>query len=107
MSKYRNILVIVDAFQMTKTHFDLLTWPDWLVDAWSKGKYEGGMWYEKIIHLRENRFVVEIEAGACIVNWGDFIIKDVQDNFHVCDPAHFKKTYEKIEKGENQNARNH
>lgn len=92
--KYRKKPVVVEAFQMTKEHFnDNSNWPEWLHRAWNLGRYEPGAFYPDLgdtlkIHTLEGHHVVGV---------GDWIVKGIKDELYPVKPDIFELTYEMIE----------
>ncbi|MFH2022513.1 MAG: hypothetical protein ABIJ33_04555 [Patescibacteria group bacterium] len=98
MAKYRKKPVVIDAFQMTKqrraSNFD---WPVWLHKAWQMGAMEGGVWSEDIPNSDgTDRLCVGSLQGVNMVDWGDWIIRNGENDLYACKPDIFEATYETV-----------
>jgi hypothetical protein len=93
--KYRKKPVVVEAFQMTR---DLALrygrWPDWLYQAWIKGRDEPGSLFPKD---DGEGYSIQTLEGVHDVTWGDFIIQGVRGELYPCKPDIFAETYEEVD----------
>ncbi len=91
-NKYRNKSFEVEAFQVEDNLKDEVgNWhaPDWVMSAYNNGD---------LFYVEEERklFAKTLDGNLSISN-KDFIMKDIENNLHICKPDVFKMTYEKIE----------
>lgn len=74
-------------------------WPSWLHEAWNKGHHEEGsvgcVNYPNSDGTDE--LVIATLEGEMLVNFGDYIIKGVNNELYPCKPDIFEKSYEKVE----------
>ena len=91
MAKYKKIPVIIEAFRIGIDNI-----PDWFMDKVSKneiilyGKSSG------FDHYNDTNCDIKTLEGIMHANYGDYIIKGIQDECYPCKPDIFEKTYKKI-----------
>lgn len=97
--KYRKKPVVIEAFQMTEERReDNRDWPNWLNEAWQKGRGDEGSIYPVCPGSPTNRLLAICTLeGEHLVSWGDYIIQGVNGELYPCKPDIFEKTYEKVE----------
>lgn len=91
MTKYRKRPIVVDAFQWTGDENQTED-PLWIINEIKNGK---------VSFRRSNGIItaMEIETleGVMCADFGDFIIRGIQDEIYPCKPDIFAKTYELVE----------
>ncbi len=95
--EFRKKPVAVEAFQLTEERrADNSDWPEWLHEAWGKGKDKAGaMWPHMIYGGSENMIFVGTPEGAFQVKPGDWIIREAE-GLYICAPDIFAETYESV-----------
>ncbi len=100
MPRYRKKPVVIEAVQMTREkRQDNYDWPQWLHEAWNMDHDDPGsvypsMWPES---NGDDKLKINTLEGSHIVNWGDYIVRGVQDELYPCKPDIFEQTYEPVE----------
>jgi|WetSurMetagenome_2_1015567.scaffolds.fasta_scaffold00725_17 hypothetical protein len=89
-NKYRKKNVIIEAMQITtKTEQD--------IKNWSEGKvYSSPVLEPTKDNISGIYWQIDTLEGTITAISGDFIIKVIKNDFYLCKPDIFEKTYEKI-----------
>lgn len=106
MTKYKKKPIIIEAFQMTKDRrLNQTEWPDWLIEAhdsfdqalWTDGQYMANVMFPQKQAESDgtDKFIIHTLKGLHIVNWNDWIIRDIAGELYPCKPDIFEMTYEK------------
>jgi hypothetical protein len=99
MPKFRKKPIIIDAFQMTRTHrVNFTNWPGWLMDAsWRSENPMVSLTAEPGEPLREiDKLMITTLEGILLVEWDDWIIKGIKGELYPCKPDIFAATYEEV-----------
>lgn len=92
MSKYRKKPIEIEAFRIGIDYI-----PDWFMDKVTTneiilhGKSSG---FE---HYDDTNCDIKTLEGTMHANFGDYIIKGINNEIYPCKPDIFEKTYEKVE----------
>jgi hypothetical protein len=97
MSKFRKKPVVIEAFQMTEARRqDNSEWPEWLNQAWQKGRDETGAVAPATQGTGDGLLIIVTLEGDHLVSWGDWIIQGVKGELYPCKPDIFEATYEAV-----------
>ena len=88
MSKYRKLPIEIEAFRIGIDYI-----PDWFMNKVSSN--------EIILHGKSNCDIKTLE-GIMHANYGDYIIKGIDEEIYPCKPDIFEKTYEPYEDDVNE-----
>ncbi len=93
MTQYRKKPVVIEAMQLplgrdadVPHQANIMGWMN-----------DGGLVAEDDITIDEFGWHIVTLEGTMRADWGDWIIKGVQDEFYPCKPDIFVKTYELVE----------
>ena len=89
VKQYRKIPGVIEAIQFTKKTFQECF--EWL----SKNQNQT---CTTSFYKDENNIFISIQTpeGIMQATSGDYIIKDINKEFHICKPGTFKKTYNNV-----------
>jgi hypothetical protein len=99
MGKYRKIVPIVEAFQMTdKLRKDLTKCPQWIIDGTQLQHHvKGAVFIVKSSDPKiEDKLLVNGRYLLSIVNVTDFIVKDETGGLLIFTPETFATNYEEV-----------
>jgi len=100
MGKYKKRPIVIEAFQMTKEHrWDNSEWPQWLLDAWSKKPGVGALWVGSDFPDSEGtlRLCIGVLEGVHVVDYDNWIIRDIKGELYSYRPEIFEQIYESID----------
>lgn len=96
--KYQLKPVVVEAFQMTKeTGRDNRDWPEWLHEAWNKGRRDAGAFFRMPAGSDDLYLVEKNKSQPIHVAPGDWIIRHADGSLSHCKRSVFEETYEPAE----------
>ncbi len=76
--------------------WDNKDWPEWLNAAWNKRPGELGSFFCDSFEPHTNVHIATLE-GVMHIDWGDWIIQEVNGAIYSCKFGIFDKTYEPVE----------
>ena len=97
--KFRKTPVKIEAFQMTEERGqNNIDWPQWLHMVWNMENNEVGSVFSSIFPNSDGTDLLKLqtEDGEMFIDWGDFIIKDINNRISVCNSKLFYSIYEEI-----------
>jgi len=83
-----------EAFQMTRERrVDNRDWPEWLNYAWNFDRGELGAVYPTVEGTGDGTLSINTLGGEQLVNFGDWIVRGVQDELYPVTSDIFALTY--------------
>lgn len=88
----------IEAIEYTNNNLkEVLVFLDYVdIDFEPSSKIEEEKWHSYCECIRKNGIHMKNSQGNIIAHVGDYIIKDLNNEFYPCDPSVFYKKYEEV-----------